>query len=298
MSRNWRIVTLCGDGAFCACVYLLSSQAPDGTDGGAAHCVSRARARDVVARQGQARRREWLLSEGCPAASFEPIAAHSAGGTQSGAARGAAGPRGTPRPLGRARSKMPPWRRAWAPWHLDGPRLSRGGVGYDKRKRGAALGGKMMSRVISAKGVKSTRGTRRLKRRGKRAPGGVVDQGASKNGNLRHAELPMTPTRRAPAPTIRRPTTPPRRRPWGQAGALVAGQFGHPVDPLARCAGCDEVEERWAREMQRAADAACEPGRPLSPTTAARVRAKMRARAVVNRPVAAPLTRYSLDTLD
>ena len=84
---------------------------------------------------------------------------------------------------------------------------------------------------------------------------------------------------------------------WGRAKISMAraraAQVRDSLQELDRLSS-----ERWAREMQRAADAACEPGRPLSPTTAARARAKMRARAVVNRPVAAPLTRSSLDTLD
>ena len=45
--------------------------------------------------------------------------------------------------------------------------------------------------------------------------------------------------------------------------------------------------ERWATEVEKAAAKAAEPARALSPATAARCRAKLRARAVVNKRIAA-----------
>ena len=58
------------------------------------------------------------------------------------------------------------------------------------------------------------------------------------------------------------------------------------------------ASERWAEELRRAAETVHQPARALSPATAARVRAKLRARAVGNRPVCALHARWRLDELD
>ena len=55
--------------------------------------------------------------------------------------------------------------------------------------------------------------------------------------------------------------------------------------------------ERWAKEVEKATAAAAEPARVLSPATAARCRAKLRARAVVNKRIAAP-NRIDLNGMD
>ena len=55
--------------------------------------------------------------------------------------------------------------------------------------------------------------------------------------------------------------------------------------------------ERWAKEVGEAAAKVAEPARALSPATAARCRAKLRARAVVNKRIAAA-SRIDLNGMD
>ena len=55
--------------------------------------------------------------------------------------------------------------------------------------------------------------------------------------------------------------------------------------------------ERWAREVQAAAAASKEPARALSPAFAAKARAKLRRRAVINKTLAA-ISHVHLDEMD
>ena len=55
--------------------------------------------------------------------------------------------------------------------------------------------------------------------------------------------------------------------------------------------------ESWRREVEKAKVGSREPARPLSPSTAARVSAKLQARAVRNLPLRGPAP-FDLDNLD
>ena len=78
--------------------------------------------------------------------------------------------------------------------------------------------------------------------------------------------------------------------------------------PAVLCAFCSQVRdtlreldrlsaESWKREVEKAKAASREPARALSPSTAARVRAKLQARAVRNLPLRGPVS-FDLDNLD
>ena len=83
---------------------------------------------------------------------------------------------------------------------------------------------------------------------------------------------------------------------------VVPASRGNARDHRSQVREClEELErrsaERWAREVQAAAAASKEPARALSPASAAKARAKLRRRAVINKTLAV-VSYVHLDEMD